>query len=112
LVEALNSASILVVPSTFNEPFGIVALEGIACGCAVIASRGGGLPEAVGPCGLTFPNGDVAALTNCISELINAPDSRQRLLRGAAAHLASFTATAVAARYLEMFQAVIKGSRA
>ncbi len=41
---------------------GIVALEGIACGCVVIGSQGGGLKDAIGNCGLTYPNGDVAAL--------------------------------------------------
>ena len=112
LVQALNSASILVVPSLFNEPFGIVALEGIACGCAVIASRGGGLPDAVGPCGVTFANGDATALTQCLAELLRNPMRRQELLSGAADHLAGFTAAAVAARYLQLFQAVIEGSRA
>jgi glycosyltransferase involved in cell wall biosynthesis len=111
LVEALNSASILVVPSLFNEPFGIVALEGIACGCAVIASRGGGLPDAVGPCGLTFANGDLAALTNCIAELLTQPQRRRQLLTGAVEHLAGFTAARVAARYLDLFRSVVKGSR-
>lgn len=112
LVEALNSASILVIPSLFNEPFGIVALEGIACGCAVIASRGGGLPDAIGPCGVTFANGDVAALTDCTAELLRNPMRRQELLAGAADHLGGFTAAAVAGRYLELFQAAIEGYRA
>jgi glycogen synthase len=112
LVEALNSASILVVPSLFKEPFGIVALEGIACGCAVIASGGGGLPEAVGSCGLTFTNGDVPALTGCIAELLENPERRRNLLAGAAQHLAGFTAEAVAERYLELFHSLVKGSRA
>src|SRR5262249_34552970 len=62
LCAILHHHRILVVPSRYNEPFGIVALEGIACGCAVVGSAGGGLPEAMGPCGLTFPNGDVPAL--------------------------------------------------
>jgi glycosyltransferase involved in cell wall biosynthesis len=34
--------------SRSNEPFGLVALEGMASGCAVIASNRGGLPEACG----------------------------------------------------------------
>ncbi len=112
LVEALNSAAILVVPSLYHEPFGIVALEGIACGCAVIASAGGGLSEAVGPCGLTFPNGDVEALTRCIAELIDRPERRERLLAGAARHLAGFAAAAVARRYLALFEAAIEEARA
>lgn len=43
----LRKTECLVVPSTWNEPFGIVALEGLACGCEVIVTNRGGLPEAV-----------------------------------------------------------------
>ena len=111
LVEALNSAAILVVPSLYHEPFGIVALEGIACGCAVIASAGGGLPDAVGPCGLTFRNGDVAALAARIAELLDCPERRDELRAGAAVHLAGFTAAAVAARYLALFESVVRETR-
>ena len=111
VVEALNAAEILVVPSLYREPFGIVALEGIACGCAVVASAGGGLPEAVGPCGLTFPNGDASALAAALGELIDREDRRRALRAGAAAHLAGFTAAAVAERYLSLFQSVIAGWR-
>jgi len=59
----------LVVPSRYNEPFGVVALEGLACGCAVIGSAGGGLVEAIGPGGWTFPNGDTAALADLIERV-------------------------------------------
>ncbi|MBC7927993.1 MAG: glycosyltransferase family 4 protein, partial [Bryobacteraceae bacterium] len=46
LVELLNQHQIMVVPSRWREPFGIVALEGIACGCVVVGSEGGGLKDA------------------------------------------------------------------
>jgi len=62
LAKALNEHRYLVVPSRWAEPFGIVALEGLACGCIVVGSQGGGLPEAMGDFGLTYPNGDVRAL--------------------------------------------------
>ncbi|HJP83483.1 MAG TPA: glycosyltransferase family 4 protein, partial [Fimbriimonadaceae bacterium] len=41
LVAEINRHRIMVVPSRWKEPFGIVALEGIACGCAVVGSEGG-----------------------------------------------------------------------
>lgn len=62
LAGLLNEHRYLVVPSRWAEPFGLVALEGLACGCIVIGSQDGGLPEALGDFGLTFPNGDVRAL--------------------------------------------------
>src|SRR5262249_45232558 len=49
----LRRHRVLVVPSLWAEPFGVVALEGLACGCIVIGSDRGGLPEAIGSWGLT-----------------------------------------------------------
>ena len=51
MVEELNRHEIMVVPSRWNELFGVVALEGMACGCAMLVSDGGGLPDAVGYAG-------------------------------------------------------------
>jgi len=108
LADSLRQHQILVVPSIWQEPFGIVALEGIACGCAVIGSAGGGLSEAIGPCGLTFPNGDARALADAITRLLDNPTERERLRQNAPAHLARFTPSRVAALYLE---AMTKASR-
>ncbi|ANJ67654.1 hypothetical protein A9404_09920 [Halothiobacillus diazotrophicus] len=52
VVELFRRARIAVVPSTWEEPFGRTALEGMAAGCAVIASRRGGLPEVLGDAGV------------------------------------------------------------
>lgn len=101
LADSLRQHQILVVPSLWQEPFGIVALEGIACGCVVIGSAGGGLPEAIGPCGVTFPNGDARALGDAITRLLADPAERERLRQNAAVHLARFTPGHVAALYLE-----------
>jgi glycosyltransferase involved in cell wall biosynthesis len=101
LADLLRQHEILVVPSLWQEPFGIVALEGIACGCVVIGSAGGGLSEAIGPCGVTFPNGDARALADAIARLLDDSAERHRLRQNASAHLARFTPRWVAAVYLE-----------
>jgi glycosyltransferase involved in cell wall biosynthesis len=102
---------ILVVPSRYREPFGIVALEGIACGCAVIASEGGGLSDAVGPCGRLFPNGDVAALAAAIERLRADEAELERYRQGAAAHLAERRPERVAALYRAVLEAAAAGRR-
>ncbi len=62
MAEAFNSAAIGVVPSLWDEPFGRAALEGMAEGCAVIASNRSGLPEVVGDAGIFFePTADCLA---------------------------------------------------
>ena len=44
-LEILDQSEIAIVPSRWEEPFGRVALEASACGCATIISKRGGLPE-------------------------------------------------------------------
>ncbi|HCN76524.1 MAG TPA: glycosyl transferase family 1, partial [Verrucomicrobiales bacterium] len=63
--------------------FGIVALEGAASGCVVVASDGGGLPEAAGPCGIIFESGNVENLARCLKTALEqgAPDAREHLQR-------------------------------
>lgn len=101
----LRQHKILVVPSRYDEPFGVVALEGIACGCVVVGSRGGGLPEAIGPCGLTFPNGDAQALAGALESLLSRPNEHEKFLAQAPPHLAKFHPATVAETYLALFQA-------
>jgi glycogen synthase len=108
LAEILNRHKILVVPSRYEEPFGVVALEGIACGCAVVGSRGGGLPEAIGPCGLTFANGDPEALSKALEKLLTQPRERERLAANAPQHLAQFQPALIAKRYLDLFQSKLQ----
>lgn len=100
LAKLLQQHQILAVPSRWREPFGIVALEGIACGCVLVGSADGGLAEAIGPCGLTFPNGDAPALAKILARLLNHPAECENLRRNAAPHLARFTPRHVAEMYL------------
>jgi glycosyltransferase involved in cell wall biosynthesis len=100
LVAVLNRHRILVAPSRYNEPFGIVALEGIACGCVAVGSAGGGLKDAIGPCGETFRNGDATDLARILDRLLRHPETHENYLRHAEAHLAAHTTERAAAAYL------------
>jgi glycogen synthase len=101
LAQLLQRHRVLVVPSRWAEPFGIVALEGIACGCRVVASDQGGLPEAVGRCGGTFPNGDLAALVDRLEEELSNGSDLESLRSSAAAHLAPYRQMKVASACLQ-----------
>jgi glycosyltransferase involved in cell wall biosynthesis len=102
LAKILQNNRIIVVPSRCEEGFGIVAMEGIACGCVVIGSSGGGLPEAIGPCGVTFPNGDAAALAKKIQSLLSEPDQIKAYQENAERHLANHKPETVARQYLQL----------
>lgn len=102
LSELLNRHKLILIPSRWDEPFGLVALEAIACGCVPIASRVGGLPEALGPCGLLIPPSDINALAKAIDDQLGDRNRRQVLLGAASTHLASHSPSAIAREYFSI----------
>ena len=103
LREILHAHEILVIPSRWAEPFGVVALEGIACGCVVLGTQDGGLPEAIGPCGIVCENNHVEALAEALRDLLTSSELREKLRAAASRHLPHYTASHLASRYLELF---------
>ena len=93
---------LLAVPSVWEEPFGIVVLEALACGCVPVVARSGGLPEAVGRCGVVLPRGDVGAWANGLQSLLHSPALLDACLGNAPAHLERHTREHVAKAYLEV----------
>jgi glycogen(starch) synthase len=104
LAELMNRHQVIVIPSRWPEPFGIVALEGIACGCAAVGSEQGGLSEAIGNCGMTFRNGDSEELADRLRDLLSDSTMRDKCRAGAPAHLEQFRAQTVAQRYLALLR--------
>jgi len=80
LIRYYQSVTVSIVPSLY-EPGGTVALEAMFCGCPVIASRVGGLEEAIKErqTGLLTPAGDARALADALIELLQKPQMRQQL---------------------------------
>ncbi len=80
---------IACVLSRSQEPFGLVALETMACGCAVIASDRGGLPEACAGAARVVDVNRFDSVVDVLRELVQSPErlaeakqaSRQRALR-------------------------------
>ena len=80
---AMRSLDIAVHASTHPEPFGMVIIEGMACGTAVIASDAGGARElfADGETALGHAPGDDAQLAAQIERLVNNAGLRKQLAR-------------------------------
>ena len=108
LAKLLNQSRIMVLPS-FWEGFPVVTLEGLACGCVLVASDVDGLPEAVGPCGFTFPKGDSTALADRLADVLTDEGKRREMRTHAAAHLARHQPRAVAEAYLAVIEAARRG---
>jgi len=86
LICAYDQADLVIVPSLWEEPFGLVAVEAMARSVAVIASDVGGLRGVLrdGVDGRLVKPGDPQALAAAIAESLDCPDERRRL--GSAAH--------------------------
>jgi len=109
LAMALGRHKVMVVPSVDLEGFGIVALEGLACGCELIVSDAGGLPEAIVGQGRIFPMGDVEKLTELMREIITSKDLN-KMDADRTKFLEEHSKAATAKRYLEAFRQLLKRS--
>ncbi len=112
LVGTLNRHRVLVLPSVCEETFGVVVLEGLACGCVPLVTRSGGLPDAVGDCGVVVARDDPAALADGIEALLGDAALRETYRARAPAHLRRHTPDRVAKDYLQVLtDACVAGAR-
>ncbi len=81
LAEELAEASIVVVPSLWPEPFGLVGIEAFSAGRPVIASATGGIGDWLedGVSGVSVPPGDVSALARALDRLLADPERQQAM---------------------------------
>ena len=107
LAQTLNKHKYILVPSVWDEPFGSVVLEGMACGCLPIVSNCGGLSDAVGKAGVLFKRGDISSLVASIKMVINDIELENRLRQMAAPHLASHFPKSIAKQYLSIIEGAV-----
>jgi glycogen(starch) synthase len=82
LATAYRDSDVFVFPSLWEEPFGLVPVEAMACGTPVVGTGTGGSAEFLrdGSNFLRFPPGDAGALAACVRRLAAEPDLRSRLV--------------------------------
>ena len=107
LVDCLNNHKYLLVPSRWREPFGNVALEGIACGCLPIVSDGGGLTDAVGNAGVVFERNSVDSLFYKTQELLSDPELENQIRSNFGSHLKNHMPAFVAEKYFNVIKSVV-----
>jgi mannosylfructose-phosphate synthase len=101
-----RQAELFALPSIF-EPFGITALEAMACGKAVIASKFGGIREVIssGENGLLIDPADTGRFADAMMTLLNNPQLADRMGRKAMAVIRrTFSWEAIAERHIGFFQ--------
>jgi alpha-maltose-1-phosphate synthase len=105
VIQILSHATVFACPSLY-EPLGIVNLEAMACGTAVVASAVGGIPEVVedGRTGLLVRPDDEAALALAINALIDDPARAAEFgARGRARAVAEFSWDTIAAQTADLY---------
>jgi D-inositol-3-phosphate glycosyltransferase len=92
LVRVFRAADVVAVPS-YNESFGLVALEAQACGTPVVAAEVGGLPVAVphGVSGLLVPSHGAEDWASALASVALRPRRREELARNAVPHARRFS---------------------
>ncbi|ADI08129.1 glycosyl transferase [Streptomyces bingchenggensis BCW-1] len=112
LADWYRAASVLVMPS-YNESFGLVAIEAQACGTPVIAAEVGGLPVAVrdGHSGILVPGHNPADYARELHRLSADPGLLKRLGSGAAHHAERFGWDKAAAATADVYAEAMRGYR-
>jgi glycosyltransferase involved in cell wall biosynthesis len=103
LAKTLNRYRVMVVPSVLGEGFGMVVLEGLACGCKIIAADAAGLAEAVGNYGSKFRMGDQIELSRLLEESIKNSQNNLQEDSNLQNHLKKHSKSVVAKSYLTFF---------
>ncbi|HEX2299003.1 MAG TPA: glycogen synthase [Pseudonocardiaceae bacterium] len=113
--QVLSAATVFACPSVY-EPLGIVNLEAMACGTAVVASAVGGIPEVVddGVTGLLVPydehdpEGFARAFADSLNELLADPDRAATMGQaGRKQAITEFSWSVVAARTVELYEQLL-----
>ncbi len=111
VIQLLTHATVFAIPSIY-EPLGIVNLEAMACGTAVVGSRTGGIPEVVadGETGLLVPPGEPEPLAEALNALIRDPDRAAAMGQaGRKRAVAEFGWAAIAAQTAALYAELVTG---
>jgi N-acetyl-alpha-D-glucosaminyl L-malate synthase BshA len=104
----LQGCEVFLLPST-SESFGLAALEAMACGSVVVATRTGGLPEVIddGRTGILEPVGSVEAMGRRAVELLRDPEKFTAMRDAGVARAQEFSAASIVPMYEKLYQEVL-----
>jgi phosphatidyl-myo-inositol alpha-mannosyltransferase len=107
----LSAASIYCAPNLGGESFGIVVAEGMAAGCAVIASAIPAFVRVLGEAGILVAPGDAVGLATAIGALLDDPGRVAALGEAARDAVVRYDGSTVAAAYTRAYEDAIASKR-
>ncbi len=108
LVETYQQAETMVYPSLY-EGFGFPPLEAMACGCPVVCSKAGSLPEVAGDAAVMVNPESVTSIAQGILQVLNDPACKIDLQRKGLEQAKRFTWKLCAEETLKLYRAEIQG---
>ncbi|MGI9666975.1 MAG: glycosyltransferase family 4 protein [Acidimicrobiia bacterium] len=103
----LSESSVYVAPNLGGESFGIVVAEGMASGCAVVASALPAFARVLGDAGRMVAPGDAEGLGEAVGDLLNDTAMRTELAEAALKRVERFDGSKVAAAYIDAYEDAI-----
>jgi glycosyltransferase involved in cell wall biosynthesis len=110
-LRALYRAADVFVFASEYEAFGLPMLEAMACGCPVVASEVGALPEVGSDAALYFPAGDADAVAWRINRALNDTPCRAAMREKGLARAASFSWDKAAMQLMRVFEEMTPDAR-
>jgi glycosyltransferase involved in cell wall biosynthesis len=102
--DLLKKAKLVLFPSVYEEPFGLVMIEAMACGTPVIALANGAVPEVL----KGFPECICQSVDDMVEKVLHAPLPHPQSLRDYV--LTHFTTSLMCDGYLEIYEKILCGN--
>ena len=106
-----RNARLLVVPSLWDETFGLVVAEALSCGTPAVVTDLGALAEVAGPGGLVVPAGETAALRAAVCKLWNDKELCRSMAQAGQEYVKQFSDEAYLGNILSAYRNVLTRTR-